>query len=187
VYEDVTAPEPVEPRPQMMSQAAFARLIGVDSMAVHHAIKRGRLDRSIVKDADGKPKIADVDLARREWAENTSIGHVRRPEYVDAALARSAVPTAPSSDPPADDLSPAQRKAHWDALTAEKKFREEAGELVPAKEVEAALTETFAVCKNKLRAIPSRAKQEMPHLSVDDVEVLARLIDEACEGLAVEA
>lgn len=173
-----------------MNQSEFARLLGVHAPTVNIAIKKGRLKASVARDSNGVPYICDVDLARREWAANTSVAHVRRPENLEAAIARSTdeAPSEPiprrDFEPP-DDMSPAQAKAYWDAKRAEKNFRQEARELVPAAEVEAALTETFHVCKTRMLAIPSRAKQELPHLSIEDVGVLERLIREACEDLAV--
>lgn len=51
---------------------AFGRLIGVSGQAVSKAVKRGRLARSVGRDGKGRRVIADVALARVEWAESTS-------------------------------------------------------------------------------------------------------------------
>ena len=181
-----------------MSCAAFAREIGVSKMAVSIAIRDRRLLNSVTYDNAGNPKIADPDLARKEWAANTSLGHVHRsPEHAAAAASRgrwvdvsAPIPGEVEGDAtqePDAGASPQQRKAHWEALIAERKLRETAGELVPAAEVEAALTETFTTCKTRLLAIPSRAKQEIPALTLDQLAVLERLVREACEELRVTA
>jgi hypothetical protein len=178
----------------LVSQSDFARAIGIGKHAVGAAIKAGRLSKSVTIDENGTPKINDIELAKREWAANTDTSMVRRAENVDAALARSGnrwvdvTAPLPGDDvaPPVDEgMSPAQRKAHWEALTKELEFRQAAKELVSAAEVERSFTETFTVCKTKLLAIPSRAKQEAPDLTLAHLALLERLIREACEALAV--
>jgi hypothetical protein len=54
------------------SLRAFARLQGVSHPAVVKAVRIGRLKDSIGRDLRGRPFIADVDLARREWFANAS-------------------------------------------------------------------------------------------------------------------
>jgi hypothetical protein len=187
----------------LISQTDFAKLVGVTKHAVGEAIKSGRLVKSVRPDEFGTMKIADVELAKREWMANTDTSMVRRPENVDAALARSAGkwedisapvdegdddgPPEMEADPSTAEMSPAQRKAHWEAKSKELAFRKEAGELVPAAEVERALTDTFTTCKTRLLAIPSRAKQEAPDLTLAHLALLERLIREACSDLAVSA
>ena len=50
----------------------FAKLIGVSHTIVSRAARTGRLSRSLGRDRRGRPCIADVELARREWHENVS-------------------------------------------------------------------------------------------------------------------
>lgn len=181
----------------LVSQADFARAIGVDKHSVSAAIKAGRLVKSVTRDEFGTPKINDIEVAKREWLANTDTSMVRKPQNIDAALARSAgrwvdvtAPVPGEVPPPLEEgdtaaMSPAQRKVHWDGLASELKFRQAAGELVAAADVEREFTDRFTVCKTKLLAIPSRAKQEAADLTLAHLALLERLIREACESLAV--
>lgn len=133
-------------------------------MAVSLAIKEGRLKDSVIY-VNGVPKIANVELANQEWAANTDTTH----------------------SPSADDLDGAARKAkHWDALTREAKFREAVGELTPAAGVKRAVEDAFAACRSHLLALPSRARQLLPHLTTSDVGVIENVVREALEQLALK-
>ncbi len=54
----------------MTTFRAFAKAIGVSHQAVSKAAQTGRLSRSLGRDRHGRPCIADVALARREWCDN---------------------------------------------------------------------------------------------------------------------
>lgn len=168
---------------------------------VSEAIKVGRLKESVARDDRGDPKIADVELADREWELNTD------PLKREHAMGEKAIPMAsattrvrvdgvlpPESSPPreldqngAESVGSAnQRKKIADANLAELKFAEAAGQLVAARDVEQRLVEVFSQCKTRLLAIPSRARQELPHLSLVDVAAIETLVREAVEDLSEE-
>lgn len=164
-------------------------------MSVSVAVRDGRLSRSVVRDEHGQPKIADPDLADREWEANTDV--VKRANAAGGVLApsRSAPPrvVADELEPEAKQFdedgaetigSATQRLKAAQADLAELKFKEAAGELVPARDVEARLVNVFASCKTRLLAIPSRARQALPHLVTADMAVIEGLIREALEDLA---
>lgn len=164
---------------------AYAKHRGVSVMTISRAVKRGRLARCVVRDEYGSPKIADVALADREWAENS--------DYTDAPhrlAAQRPPPAAGDLEAPTDD-APAggsladhsARLKRWHADLAELKFRKAAGDLIPAGDVERRLVDVFTACKAKLLALPSRAKQALPHLSHADLEALEALVREALEEL----
>jgi hypothetical protein len=175
-------------------------------MAVSKAIKSGRLKASIVRDHLGKPKIADPELADREWASGTDLS--RAPGYVkerasarargrpEASTATTPPPRAPPP-PPGDrelageplDLNLGEetaREKFWKANLAELDFRKRSGELVEAKELEGKLVDLFAGCKNKLLGVPSRARQQDPALTPAQLALVDALIREALEDLAAE-
>ena len=167
-------------------------------MAVSLAIKAGRLARCVVRDEHGQPKISDPALADQEWERNTDAQkRVNAAGGVDlAAVAARAsaafVPAPPEAeidDPPEPGqqlesvASATERLKSAQADLAELKFAEAAGELVPAKDVETRLVNVFAACKTRLLAIPSRARQALPHLVAADLEQIEKLIREACEDL----
>lgn len=165
-----------------MTQAAFARLIGVHKVEVNRAIKGGRLKDCLKPGLNGVMQIADVELAKREWVENG--------DYTDAPQRRPIPNESPAMpEEHEDDGTPtlqnaAARAKHWEAETKELEYRKKAGELVRASDIEARLADVFTHCKTRLLAIPSRAKQELPQLTLKDLEVLEGLIREALEDLA---
>jgi phage terminase Nu1 subunit (DNA packaging protein) len=182
-------------RPAPMTLTAYAKRRGVSTMAVSRAIARKRLVQSVVRNERGVPAIADPDLADREWDANTDLTHA--PTYVKERAAARAAGAPPPDDDDAEDEAPdlssvedmsladaSRSEKAWKAKLAELKYRQAAGELVPAKDVSRALEDTFARCKTKLLAVHSRARQSLPHLTVADLAVIEDLIREALEDLA---
>lgn len=184
-----------------ITQAAYAKRRGVSAMAVSKAISTGRLRESVIL-IDGTAKIRDPDLADREWARNTDVSqaptYVQEREAARAAAAAtspfaahslvvSAGPARPPEESdPGSELSRAGAAVKlWDARMRELKYREAAGELVPAASVRAQLAKVFGACKTKLLGIPSQAKQALPHLSIADLEKLGEIVRESLEGLAL--
>lgn len=55
----------------MITLTAYAALRGVSVKAISKAVATGRLSASVARDRHGAPKIADPELADKEWAENT--------------------------------------------------------------------------------------------------------------------
>lgn len=181
---------------------AYAARRGVTKMAVSRAVARGILRDSVVRDARGVPAIADPELADREWAQNTD--YTKAPQRAPGAAPAPALPPPPAPEPE-DEPEPsppragptpapkpgeeslanaAARQKHWAAELAQLKFREAAGELVPAADVERRLVNVFAASKTHLLAIPSRLQQALPHLTASDLEVLDGILREALVELA---
>lgn len=61
------------------------------------------------------------------------------------------------------------------------------GELLTRSEVEKAWTDAISASKTKLLALPTMAKQRIPHLDLEEIEILTELIREALEALANES
>jgi hypothetical protein len=73
-----------------LSLSAFAKLEGVTQQAVSKQVSRGqRLRLSVGRDERGRPFIADLELAKKEWAENSS-RPTKRARAVPAAAAAAA-------------------------------------------------------------------------------------------------
>lgn len=184
-----------------ITQAAYARhrkaahLTGGSREGVRKAVESGRLRDSLVK-IDDVVMIRDVTLADQEWERNTDVtmrlrsqGFTRPPAALAAVMPLAPVPAAPEPEPDEpeggeDYQSAHTRKERALADTAEMNFRKNAGELVPAADVENQLTSYLSACKTRLLAIPSRAKQALPHLTPADLVVLEGLVREALEELA---
>ena len=164
-----------------LSVRAYARRRGCSDNAVRQAIRAGRLKRSIVRDAKGRAKIADPELADQEWAATT---HADRVPLTGPTAPRGA--PRPATEAP-DDLNLAEESARekfWKARIAELDYLERAGELVDAKAMGAQLVDTFTKVRTRLLGLPTRAKQQLPHLTVTDIGTIDTIVREALEELA---
>jgi len=149
-----------------LSLRGFAKLLGVDEAAVRKGARTGRLTRSLGLDAKGRPHIADVKLARLEWAQNAT---------------RSARRTGG----PLASLAEAQRAQHVERTRGLKlKNDRTAGRLLDAKEVEISWARQITEARTQLLGVPSRLKGKRPGLSVEDVRACDELIREALEEFA---
>jgi phage terminase Nu1 subunit (DNA packaging protein) len=152
-------------------------------MAVSKAVKGGRLAASVVRNARGQPKIADAELADREWEAATDLS--RAPGYVKERASSRRAPKGPDST----DLSlsgESAREKFWKANQAELDYREQLGELTNAKEMGDKIIDVFTRCRTRLLGLPTRAKQQIPHLSVTDLAVIDGIVREALEELAAD-
>lgn len=166
-----------------ISLRAYARRRGVSPESVSKAITAGRLRGSVVM-IGGQPKIADAELADREWDANT------RPR-VDHP------PRAPSEVNPEEvpdyNASRALREAHAArreaalADLAEIEVAEKRDELVPVDEARAHMIDKFTVVKTKILGVPTRIAQRLPELATQVVPVVDELLREILEELATEA
>jgi hypothetical protein len=176
-----------------LSLSAYAKRRGVSHVAVSKAITAGRLSASVVRDERGAPKIADPELADREWAANTRprIDHATEgPAEQEPPRARRAAPSAASEEgarpkPPDYNESRARRESAL-ADMAEIEVAERRGELVPVNEARADVVSRFTVVRTRLLGVPSRVAQRLPHLAGEVVPILDELLREALEELAVD-
>lgn len=146
-------------------------LNGGDPMAVSRAVKRGRLVHSV---KDGK--IVDAELADREWEENTDLS--KAPGYVREKAA------GVQGDSPENMAEASLREKHWKSKLAELKYKQEAGELVIASEVEREWVDILSHVRTRLLAIPTYVKQAAPHLEVADVALIEQHVRDALEELS---
>jgi phage terminase Nu1 subunit (DNA packaging protein) len=179
-----------------VSLRAYARRRGVSAEAVSKAVSEGRLAASVVR-VRGAPKIADVELADREWEANTRPRVDLPPDAraagrrlgVDEAV-RDVLESAVDEDVPDYFRSRALREAaaarREKALAdmAEIEVEERRGELVKVDAARAGVIEKFTVVKTKILGVPSRVAQRLPHVSADDLRVIDDLLREALEELA---
>jgi len=189
----------------VISLRDYAKHRGTSVVAVSRAVKSGRLRASVTTNHFGHPKIADVALADKEWAENTDL--TRAPAFVKerglevqtSAPAAGASPSEPlpassaegGSPPPAEgrELSLSEASAaekRWRAKLAELDYRKKTGELVDAKDVEDRLKHLFTICRTKLLALPSKTKAAIPALTHADIARIDDLVRQALEELSVE-
>jgi hypothetical protein len=134
-----------------MSQAEYARHRGVSAVAVHHAVKGGR-----IKLTDGK---VDSDEADRLWAER-SRARVKTP--LDKARGKAAPPPEPPSYDDDDDAGEVDYFKERAALTREQRLaaeinrRKMVGELIEKAEVRAEFAKQAGAVRDGLLNIPAR-------------------------------
>src|SRR5690242_106195 len=141
-----------------MTLTAYAARRGVSPKAVSKAVAAGRLSASVTRDQHGSPKIADPDLADREWEANTRA----RVEYVAPATPTDAEPPAGRA-PAAPSRELAEYYAHRSAREAEAARRERLqadlaeltlaerrGEMIPVAQARRDVKDRYATVKTRL-------------------------------------
>lgn len=162
----------------VMSLRAYARRRGVSPMAVTFAIRSGRLSRSVVRTAQG-PKIADADVADREWADNT-----------DAGKSPAFLRSGEQGEPPAgaeDMLSfahAAAREKLAKARLAELEYHERMSRLVDARAVQSRIVAMITRCRTRLLGAPSKLKAARPNIGHAELVALDQIIRETLAELA---
>jgi phage terminase Nu1 subunit (DNA packaging protein) len=78
------------------------------------------------------------------------------------------------------------REKHWKANRAELDYRERIGQLVDAEEMKAAIADAFARVRARLSGLPTRLRQQIPHLKAEDVVVVEDFLREALDELALK-
>jgi hypothetical protein len=160
-----------------LSLRAYARRRGVSPEAVSKAVADGRLTESVTR-AYGAPKIADPELADREWEANT------RPRT------DGSTPSTPSSGASGYHESRAireaadARRAIAQADLADLELLERRRQLVDAERARSDVIRAFSLVKTKLLAVPTRVGQRFPHLIEDVIPFVEQMIREALEELA---
>jgi len=153
-------------RSDPLSFRAFALLVGCDESAVRKGARTGRLTRSLGRDAKGRPHIADVGLARREWTQNATRPARRR-------------------GGPLASLAEAQRQQHVERTRGLKLKNDLAAERVlDAGEVEAQWAKLVVQTRNTMLGVSTKLKGRRPNLDREDLAAVDSLIREALEELA---
>lgn len=174
------------PKPRPISLRTYAKRRGVSAESVSKAITAGRLRESVIF-VGGKPKIADAELADREWTANTR-PRVDRP----ATATATTEPTEQRQEVPDYNVSRALREAaaarRESAMAdiAELEAAQKKGELVPIAEARADVIERFTVVKTKILGVPTRIAQRLPHLASEVVPIVEELLRESLEELAAD-
>lgn len=193
-----------------LSLRAYARRRRVSPEAVSRAVGAGRLSASVVL-VGGQPKIADAELADREWDANT-----RQRSDVQTSGRQDVPPpgSSPLDLPPvaAEPLASAPRGARAalpegvpayhvsQAIRAQAAARREIaaadqaeielaarrGKLVDVAELTGEFNAHITNAKARLLALPTRVGQELPDLAERVVPVVDRLIRAALQELAAD-
>lgn len=99
-----------------------------------------------------------------------------------------SAPSADSSGDGPDDVPNYNEERAWHErekrLIAELERRQKAGELVYKSDVEQAQMAIALTLKNQLEALPKQIKQQLPHLSISDEEMIERLVAKVLTAVA---
>lgn len=104
-------------------------------------------------------------------------------------MLRSAAKAKPAPDPTTvhaaiDGRQQRARLARLQADRVELELERERGRLVDAETIRIAYVGLVTAARNRLLGVPSEAKGKIPHLTVDEIEILEDLIVTALERVA---
>jgi hypothetical protein len=155
--------------------------------------KQGKLPRST---ASVSPVRVRAELLVDEYLANVDQRQaVRDRPGVRADAAPPPATRKPAAPPPGDGLAdeelPAytisqQRKAFEQANLLELERKQKEGSLLDREEAERAWANTVGRVKSRILATASAAKQRIPHLDPEEVEILKDMLREALFELAAE-
>lgn len=173
-----------------MNASKLAKHLGVSIAAVTKAARAGQLEGAIRWDVAGKKRTMVVtDLARavKLW--------LSRPGARAPALERARTNPAPAPASQADakvevipyagDLAGERlRLERYKAKNEQLDYERRAGKLIPVEEAMRVFGKQIQGAKSAVMALGKHARGLLPHLTVDDVQVIEQLAREALEGLA---
>ena len=113
----------------------------------------------------------------------------------EPGIAQSILDLAPESIPmrntAEDELPPytesQARKAYEQANLLELERKQKERLLVARKDVELTWATVITMSKTKILGVPSRVKQRIPHLSLEEIDILSSIIREALQEIADQA
>jgi phage terminase Nu1 subunit (DNA packaging protein) len=154
----------------------FAEAVGVSHTAIRKAIDSGRIPSEFI--------------ASRESRTGRAITVITNPPAARAAYLGSEVSSPPNDSRAAvgdsvPDISRSRAVSEaYKAKMAQLEFEERASKLVDAELLRAKISAQIVAARTRLLGVPSKAKSRIPHLSVEDVGTLEKLIREALEDVA---
>jgi len=149
---------------------------------VESLVRRGRLPASTISD---RPVRLDSEKLMAEYLASVDPRH--RPGFRKKAAAPPASTGAITSSSPETmpDYNESRARSEFEKanlLELERKTKE--GLLLKREDVDRAWGEAVTIAKTKLLAVPTRARQRIPHLTLEEIEDLTQLIREALQEVA---
>ena len=144
-------------------------------------VKQGRLPRSTVSTAPVRV-LADV-LVSEYLSSIDQRQTVRERPGIAEAPRQAPPPRRETEEPPDYNISRARSEFEKaNLLELDRKAKEVL--LLPTDQVEKVWANAVTIARTKLLAIPTRARQRIPHLSLEEVAILEELIRETLEDLS---
>jgi phage terminase Nu1 subunit (DNA packaging protein) len=166
--------------PGKLGVSQFAKLVGVTPAAVSRAIATGRMKNSLTQLPNGKWEI-DAAIGRVEFED----GKLRGARNYSKVMA--TVQAQKDADLDEGSLAKYERQsAKYTAEMKRLKYEEAARILVPMAEVEKQWNHNAGVARAKVLAIPSRIRQRMPELTVDQYFLIEEIVRTSLEELVSE-
>jgi hypothetical protein len=173
----------------LISVGEAAKVLGLRSRgSIYRKIQRHELET--VPGPDGNPLI-ERDALEQRWAAITRT-RTDSPNPLRPAAERTK-PQPKQPPPPPRAPEPEELPAYNDSrarseyekanlLELDRKTKE--GLLLRREDVELAWGGAVSITRTRLLGVPSTAKQRIPHLEIEEVELLTALIREALDELA---
>jgi hypothetical protein len=125
----------------------------------------------------------DADMIVSEYMARTDVRQTACHQPATPRRQPSCLP-----DPDADGIpnynEERARREREVRIMAQMDRRQREGELLERSEVERAWAQSVTIAKTALMGVPSRAKERIPHLDLNEIEVLTELIRGALEEVA---
>ena len=174
----------------LISVGEAAKVLGLKSRgSIYRKIQRHELET--VPGPDGNPLIERDNLEQR-WAAitrtRTDSPHPLRPAAERTKPQPKQPPPPPPRAPKPEELpayNDSRARSEYEKanlLELDRKTKE--GLLLRREDVELAWGSAVNITRTRLLGVPSTAKQRIPHLEVEEVELLTTLIREALDELA---
>ena len=166
----------------LITVAKAAQVLGLKSRgSIYRKVKSGELETTT--GPDGAPWIERDGLEER-WQQMTREQKNSPKPLRPAAERVKPTPTrAVESDVP-DYNEERARHEREKRMLAELARQEKERELLRRDDVTAAWAAAVAMTRTKLLGVPSVVRARIPHLEIDEVEVITQLIREALEELS---
>jgi hypothetical protein len=189
----------------LVTQAEFARLTGVSRSAIKQAIDNKLITalsvqngKTFIEKTEGLQQYAKN--SRRQKAsqkskplqspEPTGLGLLSWGQSPASSAAEQPLTEPSTCEPPPEPTKTPDynEERAWHErerrLIAELDRRQKAGELVYKADVEQAQMAIALTLKNQLEALPKQVKQQLPHLSISDEEMIERLVAKVLTAVA---
>ncbi len=149
--------------------------------------RQGKLPRSCLSLS---PIRLNPETLVTEYLESVDQRQTSRPK---PGVSRSVLDRAPDATPvlgtTADDQLPPYtesqaRKMFEQANLLELERKQKEGLLLPMDQVQKAWDTSVTIAKTKLLAVPTRMRQRIPHLTLEEIAIAEELIRESLEELA---